>query len=255
MNIKNKISTVVLASLFAVMPLAASANTLNVSGSTGIVISPSGIVRVIGADVTAVGTNVIDAVLNIGSNVINVVLNTSGNTKVVANGTKTATTTDVKVGDTVSFKGTLSSSTGSTLTVTATKVRDTTSSPFPRFVFGTVSSVNTTNGSFVVANGNSTTTVFTNALTTIELNGSSATLATLPLNAKVLVTGSQNSDSSVTAAKVTAGTPQIKSGGDNSKDNDNDADDGNASSSGKVNAGGIRFGLNLLGGLHLGKGK
>jgi len=129
MKINKTLASLAVGTVLVVTPLAAFADTANAQVGTGIYISPSGIVRAIGADVTAVGTNVVDAVLNIGNTVINVVLNTSGNTTIVANGSKTATTTDVKVGDTVTFKGTLASSTVSGVTVNATKVRDITNSP------------------------------------------------------------------------------------------------------------------------------
>src|SRR3989344_2474496 len=77
----NRIQTVVgsaiVASLFAIMPLAASADTLGVNGATGVVISPNGIVRVIGADVTAVSNGIVNAATTIGSTVINWIVNIS----------------------------------------------------------------------------------------------------------------------------------------------------------------------------------
>lgn len=257
-NIKRTIGTVALTSLMVALPLAASANTVNATSSTGIVISPSGIVRVIGADVTAVGTNFIDAILNIGNAAISVVLNTSGNTKIVANGSKTATTTDIRVGDNIAFKGTLLSSTGSLLTVAATKVRDTTSFPFPHIAAGTISSVNLTNGSFVVAGkDNTNTTVTTNASTSIMLNGSTSALASLPVNSKVVVIGTHNSDGSIMATKVMVNTNATIGNDNNKNDNENDGDN-NATSTSHGNAGGDNNGLHLglgklFGGLHFGK--
>jgi len=265
MNIRTKIGSITAATLLAVMPLAASANTLSASGSTGITISPSGIVRVIGADVTAVGTNVIDAVLNLGNAVINVVLNTSGNTQVVANGSKTATTSDIAVGDSVAFKGTLSSSSSSTLTVAASKVRDMTNFPFPHIAAGTLTSVNLTNGSFTVSGkDNTSTTVLTNASTSITLNGTTTALAALPVNSKVVVIGTQNTDGTITATKVLVnshaaiGKDNRQHDNDTDKnDNDNDGDNGNHGTGNATSTAnrhdGKGFGLNLFRGLHLGE--
>jgi len=133
-RIQKSLSSAAIVALFAVMPLAASADTLHASSTTGVVISSNGIVHVIGAQVTSVSNGVVNAVTTVGSVVMNWVVNVSASTKLAANGSMNATTTDIKVGDKVNFAGALSSSVGSTLSVAGTKIRDITN--FPHRFFG-----------------------------------------------------------------------------------------------------------------------
>jgi len=144
-RIQKVMSSAILASLLAVAPLAASASTVGVQGSTGVVISPSGIVRVIGADVTSVGNGFVNAVTTLGNVTINWLVNASTSTKIVANGSSSASTTGINVGDKIDFAGTLSS-TSSILTVAATKIRDITTSPFRIDTKGHASSTPETKG-------------------------------------------------------------------------------------------------------------
>ncbi|OGG57059.1 hypothetical protein A3D71_02780 [Candidatus Kaiserbacteria bacterium RIFCSPHIGHO2_02_FULL_55_20] len=248
----NRIQTVLgsaaLTSLLMVAPLIASADTLNANASSGVVISPSGIVRVIGADVTAVSNNVVNAVTHFGNVVLNWVVNVSASTSIAANGSKNATTTDVKVGDKVSFTGSLASSAGNVLTVAATKVRDLTSFPLRKIAEGTVSNVNTANGTFTLTHDGRTVTVQTNASTTIAVKGGTTTLASLTAGAKVNVAGTLSADGSViTAARIIVQTNNGQKGNDSGSD-----DDRNGKGEGRH---GLRAGLNFLGGLHLGFGK
>ena len=211
MNHTQKIGSVLVASLFAVMPFAASAASVNASGSTGIFISPSGVVHVIGAQVTSVSSGVVNVATTIGSTVLNWIVDVSASTKIAANGTRTATTTDIHVGDKIGFAGALSAST-STLTVAATKIRDITNFPFRFTVTGTISSVNTANSSFVITRGkDKAVTVNTTGSTVVTINGATSTLASLSVGSKVSVSGTANADGSViTASKVVVRTPEVK---------------------------------------------
>src|SRR3989344_6584068 len=245
----NRIQTVVgsaiVASLFAIMPLAASADTLGVNGATGVVISPNGIVRVIGADVTAVSNGIVNAATTIGSTVINWIVNISAATKIGANGSANATTTDITAGDKVSFAGTVSSSICSTITVAASKIRDMTTFPKAHVVPGTITSIGS-NGSFTLSHGDSTLTVNTTASTTLAADGATTAFSSLETGDRVLVAGTANADGSV----ITASKIVVK---DNNKDKDDDDDDrgdhGKRASNGK-NFGG--FG-GFFARFHLGK--
>ncbi len=128
-RIQKVLGSVAVASLMMIAPLAASADTLHASGSTGVVINPNGVVHVIGAEVTSVSNGVFNAVTTFGNVVMSWIVNVSASTKIAAGGSKDATTTDIKVGDKVSFTGSLASSAGNLLTVAATKVHDFTNFP------------------------------------------------------------------------------------------------------------------------------
>lgn len=95
---------------------------VSADASSGIVITPSGIVRVLGAQVTAVGSDVISAVSQIGSVAINWMINTSASTKI--NGQANASSSPVSVGDRIAFSGSLASSSGSGNTVSANRLLD-----------------------------------------------------------------------------------------------------------------------------------
>lgn len=255
----NRIQTVLgsaaLTSLLMVAPLIASADTLNANASSGVVISPSGIVRVIGADVAAVSNNVVNAVTHFGNVVLNWVINVSASTSIAANGSKNATTTDIKVGDKVNFTGSITSSAGNVLTVAATKIRDLTNFPLRHIAEGTVSNVNTVDGTFTLTHKGRTAVVQTNASTTIAVKGATTTLASLAAGAKVNVAGASNAAGSV----ITASRIVVQTNNKDQKDNDNDdGDDKKRDKSGKGKSGdahGIRAALNLFGGLHFGKDK
>ena len=85
-RIQKVLGSAALTSLLVVAPLIASADSLNANASSGVVINPSGIVRVIGADVTAVSNGVFNAVTTIGSTILNWIVNVSARAQVFANG-------------------------------------------------------------------------------------------------------------------------------------------------------------------------
>ncbi|MDE2213169.1 MAG: hypothetical protein KGJ34_01395 [Patescibacteria group bacterium] len=125
-RISSFLGTTAVAAALVLSPVIASAE--GISGSAhagaGIFISPRGIIKVVDADVTAVGNGVVDAMSQFGNLMLNFIVNTSASTTIKAGGSANASTTAIAVGDKVSFVGSLASSTNSVLTVTATKIRD-----------------------------------------------------------------------------------------------------------------------------------
>ena len=265
------IGSAALTAAFVLMPFAASAATLNASSTTGVIISPNGIVRVIGADVTSIGSGFINAATTLGNTVLNWIVNISAATKVSGNGTVNASTTGISIGDRIAFKGTLTGTT-SPFTVAASKVRDITKSlfPFKHVIGGKVSSVNSAGGSFVITKGDRSITVQTNASTTITFNGSATTtLASVQAGDEVKVSGTPNADGSVvTATNVVVrehdeDDDKDNKRGDNNRGKDKDKDHevnakaevrGNANASFKDGNEGKGKDLNLFGGLRLGLG-
>ena len=266
MKMNSVLGSAALTAAFVLMPFAASAATLNASSTTGVIISPNGIVRVIGADVTAISNGVVNAMTTIGNTVLSWIVNISPTTKVSGNGTVNASTTGIAVGDKVSFKGALTGTT-SPFTVAATKIRDlTTSFPFRHVIGGKISSVNSANASFVITKGDRSVTVQTNASTTIIVNGTATTtLASLKAGDEVKVSGTPNADGSIiTALNVAVRSPDVKKAeandGDHGKSNDREVNAraeirANANASFKDGHEGKGKGLNLFGGLRLGLDK
>ena len=202
------LGSVAVATIMAVLPMAAFADTQNASASGGVAISANGIVHVIGANVSAVSNGVINAVTTLGTTVINWIVNTSATTKIEANGSAHASTTDISVGDKVSFTGALSGL-GSSVTVAASKVRAVTTFPKPNGISGKILAVNTASGSLSIKAGDRIVTVQTTASTTISVNGATSTLASLPIGGKVKVTGTVNASGTViTASKITVKSEQ-----------------------------------------------
>jgi len=219
-RIQKMFGSFVLASALAAMPLVASAESVHAHSATGVFISPSGIVRVIGADVTAVGSGVVSAATTIGTTIINWLVNTSASTNITVGGSTSTSTSGIKIGDSIGFVGTLSSSTGSSFTVAASKLHDFTRVPPLHVVPGTIVSVNVGSSSLTISKGNRTLTVQTNASTTVSLNGTASTLASLQAGEKVRVVGTASADGSViTASQIVAKT---KSGNDNEAEEEND---------------------------------
>lgn len=239
-RIQKIVTSAAVVSLLAAAPFFASASSLNASSSARVGINHDGIVRVIGADVTAVGNGFVNAMTTFGSTILNWVVNISAATKIQANGSTSASTTDIKVGDHISFTGALTN-VGSSLSVAASKIRDLTTFPAHRFGAGTVLSVNASEGSFVISKGRHTVTVQTNASTTIKADGSAATLSSLQAGDKVKVAGTASADGSV----VTASNIVVKSPDAHKSDTDNDNEQGENKSS-------AHAGIHLIGGLHLG---
>ncbi|MFA7309781.1 MAG: DUF5666 domain-containing protein, partial [Candidatus Paceibacterota bacterium] len=130
-------------------------------------------------------------------------VNASGATLAGSEGTS-FTLADVKVGDKVNVRGTVSGT-----TVTATKIVDgrirarNFLDAIGAVGAGIVSSIN--GSSFTLSpsvGSSSTTTVSTNASTTYRVNGSATTSNALVVGSRVLVQGTSTSDTSITASLV-----------------------------------------------------
>ncbi len=184
------------------LPLAASADT-TANANAGLFINGSGIVRAIGAEVTAISGSVISAITHFGSNVITWSITTNGDTKYTGAATSSAS---IKVGDKISVAGTLTG-VGSTLSVTATKVREAGDKMMHRIYAGTIASINAAAGTFVLTSGNTSTTVQTDGNTKFSLNGAASAFSSLIVGEKVGIKGTQSSTTSVvTATQVSART-------------------------------------------------
>ena len=251
------LGSVAVTAIMAVLPMAAFADTQNASASGGVVINSSGIVHVVKANVTAVSNGVINAVTTLGTTVINWIVNTSATTKIEANGSAHASTTDIAVGDKINFSGSLTSL-GSSITVAASKVRDVSSFPKSNGISGKILSVNATSSSLTIKAGDRIVTVQTTASTTISVNGASSALASLPIGGKVKVTGTVNASGTV----ITASKIMVRSGqddddanrGEDKKDNKDKKEKSNKGDDNRVsnNKGSLNF-KSILARFHSGK--
>ena len=164
-------------------------------------IGAAGNAQVDGAKVTAVSGSDVSANTSFGSSVMNWLVKTDGNTEFSAKGGASGLA-NIAVGDVISFRGALDQSV-SGLTVKAKHVKDWSKTEAKTKLNGTVQSINTSLHSFVVANGNATTTVETNGSTKFSTNGHASTFADLFLNAKVKILGMFNASSTIfTASNV-----------------------------------------------------
>jgi len=167
--------------------------------SVEINIGSNGGTLVRGAQVTSVSGNDVSAKTSLGASVMNWIVKTDSNTEFTANKNGGSGLANIAVGDIISFRGSLDQAV-SGLTVKAKVVKDWTHVQTKKNFSGVVSSINTSLNSFVITNGNSTTTVQTNSDTKFKLDGSAGTFASLFLNAKVKVMGMFNASSSVLTA-------------------------------------------------------
>ena len=119
-RIKGFLGGMALAGLIALSPALSSAATVNSHES--ISVNGNGIVRVIGAEVTAVGQNVVSAIVHLGNLAVSIAANTSSTTKVMTHGS--SSTAAIAVGDKVNILGALTASGGNSLTIDARKIRD-----------------------------------------------------------------------------------------------------------------------------------
>src|SRR3989344_2663793 len=133
------IGSAALTAAFVLMPFAASAATVNASSSTGVIISPNGIVRVVAAtkirDMTTIlpfkhvmGGKISSVNSANGSFVItkgdrSVTVQTNASTTIMVNGTATTTLASVLAGDEVKVSGTPNAD-GSVITATNVVVRE-----------------------------------------------------------------------------------------------------------------------------------
>lgn len=200
-TLKRVLGSALLAGTFALLPSATFA--ASATSSTSVHIGGNGIVRIINAEVTSISGNIINAVTNFKNNIVNWTITTNASTTIAANNSLTASTTDIHVGDKLRVTGPLSVI-GSTLGVTATKVKDVTSTQSLHTKVGKIQSVNTANGTFVITTDNKQMTVQTNSATVLKNGTTTVALASLAVNSYVKVTGVTNADTTViTASSVT----------------------------------------------------
>lgn len=167
--------------------------------SVSIDVGANGSALVRGAEVTAVSDSEVKAETSWGDAVLNWVVKTDADTEYVGKNGKDVARADIAVGDTVSFRGALDQAVNG-LVVKAKVVKDWSKTEAKAKLNGTVSSINSSLGSFVVTHGNSTTTVETNSSTDFEVNGKDGAFADLFLNAKVKIQGMFNASSTVFTA-------------------------------------------------------
>lgn len=166
-------------------------------------VNSDGIVQVIGAEITSVSGNVINAVTRLKNNVVTWAFTTNASTTIVG-GSKSSTTSDLRVGDKLNVTGSLTSL-GSTIGVSAGKILDVTLLSSLRAKTGTVQSINTTNGTFTLKADDKVFVVQTNASTTFKLSKATTTqtLSNMVVGQKVTVLGTLSSDgSTITASQV-----------------------------------------------------
>lgn len=200
-NLKTLFSGIAIAG--ALMAIPVSTFAANATTTANVRINGDGMVHVINAEVTSISGNIINAVTRFKNSVVNWAFTTNASTTIAANNSLTGTTADIRIGDRLKVNG-LVSAFGSTISVQADKIKDITSMASWRVKSGTVQSVNTANGTFVLKQDDKLVTVQTNASTTFTLGSTTAsTLAGLTLNSKVMVSGVTSADgTSMTASKV-----------------------------------------------------
>ncbi len=206
-NLKTLFSGIAIAIAGALMAIPVSTFAANASTTAAVRINGDGMVHVINAEVTSISGNIINAVTRFKNSVVNWAFTTNASTTIAVNNSLTGTTTDISVGDRLKVNG-LVSAFGSTISVQANAIKDITSMTSWRVKSGTVESVNTANGTFVLKHDDKLVTVQTNASTTFTLANKTAsttpmTLIGLTVNSKVMVSGIMNAEgTSMTATKV-----------------------------------------------------
>lgn len=216
-----KMAAIGIIALAAVFSFTGIANADSGSSSSGssveVNIGSQGGVLVRGAQVTSVSSTTLNANTSLGSSILSWVVKTDGNTEFTAQKGASAGLSNIAVGDFISFRGDLDQSV-SGLQVKAKIVKDWTAVETKKTISGIVTSINATLNSFVVANGNATTSVQVSSSTDIEEDGDNASFADIVLNAKVKVVGMLNSTTNV----LTALTVDIDEDNDGHEDKKND---------------------------------
>ena len=212
---------------------------VKLESSAGVVLSSGGSLRVMSANVTSVTGGDVNATVPFGNSVLNFVVKTDAQTKL--NG-KLLTNSAVvlgqlKVGDKVSFSGTVTSSTSSSIVVDAdhlvARALYNTAKVENKTTFqGEVKAVNTADSSFTLQLKNGVSTkVAVNTSTAVTVDGTTSTLSALLVGEEVKVTGELNAEGTVvTASKVVAES-------DRSDKDDKDKGDDNKKDNGKRNVG------------------
>lgn len=204
---KTLLGSLTLASALFVIPM------LTQAADASININHDGKVTLPQVEVTSVVGNVVNAVVRIRNATTSVAITTTASTSIDTKTTFHGTLSDIKVGDRLNISG-LFTGIGTSLNITAQKIRNLTSFISFRVKSGTIKSINTANNSFVLkmVNGKLMTVNY-NASTTINIgnlgNGSSTLAGALALNSKVEVRGLVSTDGSVlNASKIIVKKPE-----------------------------------------------
>jgi hypothetical protein len=193
---------------------------IKLENSVGVVLGSNGALRVLGAKVTAVSGSDISATAPFGSSSLNFVVTTDANTrlngKLLASG---SLLNQLKAGDRISFAGTITSSTSSSISVHGDHVISRVFIDNSKTNFsGKIEAVNTADNSFTLNLNGRTVKVSASSGAAVTLNGAASTIASLQAGDQVKITGDLNADGSViTASKIIAD----RNNGDNNNNNDN----------------------------------
>lgn len=176
---------------------------------SGVVLGPNNSVRVLGAKVTSVAINQINATATFGNSFLNFVVNVDTNTQL--NGRDSSSKNplfinSLKVGDIVSFSGTMSSSSGSSIIVAGDQVVSRafviTQNDKTNFK-GEVTAVNVLDNSLTLNFKGSTLKVVVNSSTIITVDNTIKTLVDIKAGDEVKITGTLNSGATIiTATKI-----------------------------------------------------
>ncbi|HEY4513100.1 MAG TPA: DUF5666 domain-containing protein [Candidatus Paceibacterota bacterium] len=197
---------------------------IKMESSVGVVLGPNNTLRVMGAKVTSVSGSDVSVTAPFGNSSLNFVVKTDAETKL--NGkllSSSSVLSQLKAGDKISFAGTITSSTSSSIVVDGDHV-------VSRVLYndgrvedknsfkGEIKAVNESDSSITVKLKNGQTVkVNISSSTAITLDGAVSTLASLNEGDEVQITGELNSTGSIiTASKISA---------ESDDDNDNDSDD------------------------------
>lgn len=210
-----------------------------IESATAVVLGPNGALRVMGAKIVSVTENAISATASFGNTLLNFVVNIDEDTKM--NGKGDASTAGLKAGDKISFGGMISSSTSSSVVVDAGHVVSRAllgdkSVEAKNFWRGEVKSVNASGNYLVVElpSGREVKVSLSNS-TTLTLDGSAGTLASVDEGDKVAISGKLNTDASaISATKIAVESD------DSSDDEDEDEDEEKSGKEGRNWIGKVR---------------
>lgn len=191
--------------LLAVMTFA-SGLALNVyADETGaqISVAGNGQTMVRGASVTGISGSTIYATTVWGSMRMSWAITTNGSTRFVPDVGSSVVLRSIKVGDSISFSGTLDGS-SATARVVASVVKDISLIQESVILGGTVMGIDTKSGRLFLSTQEGTTTVATNGGTIITLGGNSTRLSNISVGDTVKAFGTLNSASHLLSAdKIT----------------------------------------------------
>lgn len=202
---KTFLSTTALAAAFFIAPTAYAASSM-------VHMDTKGNIWVSGLQVTSVTGSTLTGNLVFPNSQTPVIVATHASTTIKTNPTGNSgvsNITSIKIGDMLNLSGVLTGI-NSSITLTANKIKNTTTLGMWKTKSGTVQSVNTTNGSFVLTTSgkkqnSSTVTVQTNATTVFHLSNKATSTfnGVVTTNANVHVVGTLSADGTVlTATKV-----------------------------------------------------